>query len=76
MPASDLVTLTPRSGSHGVASMTTPNRLDWTTHQVEADLADLRRQGPAVKAFYAQLSPDQRRAFDRLTAPKGGPEES
>lgn len=56
-------------GARKVATMTTPERIDWTTHQVEQDLADLRRQGPAVKAFYAQLTPDQRRIFDRITLP-------
>ena len=48
--------------------MTTPERIDWTTRQLEEDLADLRRQGPAVKAFYAQLTPDQKRTFDQVTA--------
>ena len=54
--------------SRRLPQMTTPQRIDWTTRQLEEDLRDLRRQGPAVKAFYAQLSPDQKRTFDEITA--------
>ena len=54
--------------SRRLPQMTTPQRIDWTTRQLEEDLADLRRQGPVVKTFYAQLSPDQKRAFDEITA--------
>ena len=54
--------------SRRLPQMTTPERIDWTTRQLEEDLADLRRQGPAVKAFYAQLTPDQKRTFDQVTA--------
>ncbi len=52
-----------------VTRMTTPERLNFTIRRVEDDLAELRREAPAVKAFYAQLSPDQRRTFDRITLP-------
>ena len=50
---------------------TTPQRLDWTRAQVAADLAVLDAEAPAVKRFYGQLTPTQRRTFDAATAPAG-----
>ena len=54
----------------GIPQMTTPQRIDWSRAQLQADLAMLDRQGAAVKRFYAQLTPQQRRTFDELTAPR------
>ena len=48
--------------------LTTPRRVALIEATAQADAADLHRQGKAVKAFYASLSPDQQRTFDRLTA--------
>jgi hypothetical protein len=48
--------------------LTTPRRVALIEATAQADAADLHRQGEAVKAFYATLSPDQQRTFDRLTA--------
>jgi hypothetical protein len=36
---------------------------------MQDDLAVLQRQGQAVKAFYALLTPAQQRTFDRQTKP-------
>ena len=55
-------------GAH-LAQMTTPQRFDWTRAQVAADLAEMDAEGPAVKRFYAQLTPAQQRIFDAKTAP-------
>ena len=55
--------------SRQVASMHTPERLDWTIRQLTDDLALLQRQSAAVKALYAQLTPEQQAAFDDATAP-------
>jgi len=46
----------------------TPRRVALIEATAQADAADLHRQGEAVKAFYATLSPDQQRTFDRMTA--------
>lgn len=48
--------------------LTTPRRVALIEATAQADNADLHRQGEAVKAFYAALSADQQRVFDRLTA--------
>lgn len=50
----------------------TPRRVALIEATAQADLADLHRQGEAVKAFYGVLSPDQQRTFDRLTADLAG----
>lgn len=46
----------------------TPRRVALIEATAAADNADLHRQGEAVKAFYAGLTPEQQRIFDRLTA--------
>ena len=48
-------------------AMTTPQRIDHQLAQLPRQEAQMRRQAQAVRAFYAQLSPDQRRMFDRVT---------
>jgi hypothetical protein len=48
--------------------LTTPRRVALIEATAQADAADLHRQGEAVKAFYAGLTPDQQRTFDRQTA--------
>ncbi len=54
-------------------SLSTPRRIDLINAEMEADLAALRKQGDAVKTFYAQLTPDQQRVFDIQTLPKSQP---
>ena len=51
-------------------SMTTPQRLDFTRREMERERADFERSDAATRRFYAELSPQQRQAFDRLTAPQ------
>jgi hypothetical protein len=48
----------------------TPRRIALIEASLAQDVADLRRQGVAVMAFYAGLSPDQQRTFDVETLPK------
>ncbi len=50
-------------------TLSTPRRIDLLNAQMEAELAAMRRQGEAVKAFYATLTPAQQQAFDAATAP-------
>ena len=49
----------------------TPRRVALIDATMEQDLADLRRQGNAVTAFYGHLTPDQQAIFDRQTLPAG-----
>ncbi len=51
-------------------SLTTPQRLDAARAALGRDRADFDRTDAATRAFYAQLSPGQRRTFDQLTAPQ------
>lgn len=58
---------------HGeMARLTTPERLDRMAARMAEHQAHFRRHADAVKAFYAVLSPDQKRAFDALPGLKGG----
>jgi hypothetical protein len=56
-----------------IPTLTTPRRIDLMLAAMEQDLAAFHRQGEAVKAFYAQLSPDQQRVFDRQTLQLSSP---
>jgi hypothetical protein len=47
----------------------TPRRIALIEATMAQDAADFRRQGAAVNAFYAKLSPDQQRTFDLDTLP-------
>lgn len=52
-----------------LGSLTTPQRLDFTAGQMQRDQADYARRAVAVRRFYAQLTPEQQRRFDQITAP-------
>jgi LTXXQ motif family protein len=58
-----------QSAATMMRTLPTPRRIDLINAEMEADMASMRRQGDAVKAFYAQLSPDQQRTFDSATSP-------
>ena len=46
--------------------MTTPQHLDFMLAMMDRHRAEMLRHIAAVKAFYAQLSPSQQKAFDAL----------
>jgi hypothetical protein len=46
-----------------------PRRIALMEAAMASDLADFRREGAAVVAFYNQLTPEQQRTFDRDTLP-------
>lgn len=46
--------------------MTTPERMDFMLSMLDRHRAELAKHVAAVKAFYAQLSPSQQKAFDAL----------
>lgn len=48
----------------------TPRRLALMEATMTQELADFRRQGEVIRAFYDRLSPDQQRTFDRDTQPQ------
>lgn len=45
-------------------SMTTPERLDWMQSMKAKREAEMGQRAEAIKAFYAQLSPEQQKSFD------------
>lgn len=47
--------------------MQTPARLDAMVDQMKSDEAAFQRRAAATKAFYAILTPDQRKTFDTIT---------
>jgi protein CpxP len=51
--------------------LTTPRRIALVEAISAQDEADLHRRGEIVNRFYASLSPDQQRTFDRETLPSG-----
>jgi hypothetical protein len=57
-----------RSAADMMPKLTTPRRIDLINAEMAEDMAAMRRQGEAVKAFYAQLTPQQQSTFDRITA--------
>ncbi len=67
-----------RAAAMMAATLETPRRVDLINAEMEADLREAHRQGEAVKAFYAALDADQKRAFDRMTsrAPDPSPSRS
>lgn len=61
-----------RDASARMAGLTGPQRMDLAIGMAEDNLAGLRRRGDALKTFYATLSPDQQKIFDRDTLPPRG----
>jgi len=58
-----------RQSQAGVASMTTPERLDQMLAHMDEMRATMANRVEATKRFYFQLTPAQRRAFDTMRAP-------
>ena len=50
-----------------MARMTTPERIDRMRQMHAQRAAEMDRKGEATKAFYAQLTPPQQRAFDEIS---------
>jgi len=57
-----------RATAQMMPTLSTPRRVDLINAEVDEDAAMVHRQGVAVKAFYASLTPAQQHAFDRQTA--------
>lgn len=62
-----------RDAEQRMPRMTGPERMDLAIGMAEHDLDGMRRRGDALKAFYATLSPQQQRTFDRDTLQPPGP---
>jgi Spy/CpxP family protein refolding chaperone len=69
-----------RMSREEAASLTTPERIDHMQQRAAERQERMTQRGEAIKAFYAQLTPDQQKAFDEHAAslrrpqgPKGKP---
>ena len=61
-----------RAAAQGLASVPTPARLDRIAMLLRLQMDMFQRNADATRAFYSQLSPDQQRTFDQVTAPPSG----
>ena len=61
-----------RDAQAKMSSLTGPQRMDLAVSMAEQNLDGMRRRGDALKAFYATLSPEQQKIFDRDTLPSSG----
>lgn len=57
-----------RPDRQAMAAMSTPERIDQMRAMRERHSAEMDRRAEATKAFYAQLSPEQKKTFDSETA--------
>jgi protein CpxP len=57
------------------ARLTTPERIDRMRALRSARMAEMDKRADATKAFYAQLSPEQKKVFDAETARRGARDE-
>jgi hypothetical protein len=62
-----------RAAMELLPTLPTPRRVALIEASMAQDAADFRRQGQAVLAFYAELTPEQQRTFDRDTLPTNDP---
>ena len=58
-----------RAASTMFPTLDAPHRMALVESEMRQDLADLQRQSQVLNAFYATLSPDQKRVFDVRTLP-------
>jgi hypothetical protein len=58
-----------RDAAKNMASLTAPQRMDFSIGMAEDDLAALKRRGGTLKELYGALSPQQQSIFDRETLP-------
>jgi len=60
-----------RPDRQALAAMTTPERIDQMHAMRDRRNAEMDRRAEATKAFYAQLTPEQKKTFDAETARMG-----
>src|SRR5215472_15820930 len=58
-----------RDASSRMHGLTGPQRMDMAIGMAESNLAGMRHRGDVLKSFYATLSPQQQKIFDRDTLP-------
>ena len=61
-----------RSAGQNLAALPTPARLDRIAAVLRLQMDMFQRNADATRAFYGQLTPDQQRTFDQVTAPPSG----
>ncbi len=60
-----------RDAQNRMSGLTGPQRMDLAISMAEQNLDGMRHRGDALKAFYATLSPEQQKVFDRDTMAPG-----
>ena len=58
-----------RATAEMLPNLTTPRRIALIAATLTSDQAEFRRQSAVVMTFYDQLTPEQRRTYDRDTVP-------
>ena len=61
-----------RPDREAMAKLTTPERIDQMRALRQQRMAEADKRGEAVKAFYAALTPEQKKRFDERTARRFG----
>jgi hypothetical protein len=61
-----------RAASTLFRTLDAPRRMDLVEAEMRQELSDLQHQSQVLKAFYATLSPEQKRVFDERTLPPAG----
>lgn len=62
----------PRMDRAEFDKLTTPQRIDRMQQFADERQAQMKQRGDAVKAFYAQLTPEQQKTYDERAMPRGG----
>ena len=71
-PNPDEISRLRAASPQALSALTTPQRLDRFGASLAVRQELFRRGADATRAFYNQLSPDQQRTFDQLSAPSAG----
>lgn len=61
-----------RDADAKMPGLTGPQRMELAIGMAQDNLDGMRRRGEALKTFYATLSPEQQKVFDRDTLPPPG----
>ena len=61
-----------RASAGRMANMTTLQRLDVATQNLQLEETIIHHQSDAIRRFYAAMTPDQQRIYDQVTTPHPG----
>ena len=71
-PSPDEIGQQRQASAQTLSALATPERLDRISALLNLQQQIFHRSAVATRAFYNQLSPDQQRTFDRVSAPTQG----